>query len=322
MRYWWVNHRRTAREEIAGRFLWAPRRETGPRNLTQDNVRAAAPGDLVLSYAGGLIGAVGRVADHAFPAPRPAGFGQADAPHGQDGWRLPVVWVPVDPPVRPASLYATDLAPLMPARHAPLNALGRGEQKAYLSEISAALFERVLRGARVDRAALAAADTASLVFAVQREAVDDAIAGAILADPDLTATQKQQLVTARKGQGVFRQRVLALEPRCRVTGVTNPWLLIASHIKPWRSCETAAERLDGANGLMLTPDVDRLFDRGMISFEDDGAVLVSPSLAEADLVAMGLEGLTARRVGPFTQARAGYLHWHRRWVFVGGETSP
>lgn len=317
MRYWWVNHRRTAREEIAGAFLWAPRRETGPRNRTQDNVRAAAPGDLILSYAGGLIGAVGRVADHAFPAPRPAGFGHADAPHGPDGWRLPVHWVPIDPPVRPAPLYATDLAPLMPARHAPLNALGRGEQKAYLSEIGAALFSRVLQGAHVDRAALHAADTAPPAFAVQREAIDAAIAAAILADPDLTATQKQQLVTARKGQGIFRQRVLALEPRCRVTGVTNPWLLIASHIRPWRSCATAAQRLDGANGLMLTPDVDRLFDRGMISFEGDGRALVSPALSREDLAAMGLDGLGERSVGPFTQAQAGYLDWHRRWVFVG-----
>lgn len=321
MRYWWVNHRRTAREEIAGAFLWAPRRETGPRNRTQDNVRAAAPGDLILSYAGGLIGAVGRVADHAFPAPRPAGFGHADAPYGPDGWRLPVRWVPVDPPVRPAPLYATDLAPLMPARHAPLNALGRGEQKAYLSEIGRPLFERVLRDARLDRAVLhdadANADTAPPAFAIQREAIDDAIAAAILADPDLTATQKQQLVTARKGQGIFRQRVLALEPRCRVTGVTNPWLLIASHIRPWRSCATPAQRLDGANGLMLTPDVDRLFDRGMIGFEGDGAVRVSPALARADLAAMGLDGLEARSVGSFTEAQAAYLDWHRRWVFVG-----
>jgi putative restriction endonuclease len=140
----------------------------------------------------------------------------------------------------------------------------------------------------------------------------------VLAEPDLTATQKQQLVTARRGQGIFRERVLALEPRCRVTGVTNSWLLIASHIRPRRSCDTAAQRLDGANGLMLTPDVDRLFDRGLISFGDDGAVRVSPALAGADLAAMGLEGLPGRCVGGFTDAQAGYLGWHRRWVFLGG----
>lgn len=317
MRYWWVSHRRTAREEIAGRFLWAARGGPGPRNPTRETLRIAAPGDLVLSYAAGLIGAVGRVADHAFIAPRPAGFGRADAPFGETGWRLPVLWTPVDPPVAVAPLFS-DLAPLLPARHSPLNRLGRGEQKAYLSEIGEAAFARVLRDARVDLAALARADLSGLTLADQREAIDDAIAAAVAADPGLSATVKQQLVVARKGQGIFRERVLALEPRCRVTGVTNPWLLIASHIKPWRSCDTATERLDGANGLMLTPDVDRLFDRGMIGFSDDGAVLVSPALAEADLAAMGLEGLAGRCVGPFTAAQAGYLAWHRRWVFVRG----
>lgn len=69
---------------------------------------------------------------------------------------------------------------------------------------------------------------------------------------------------------------------------------------------------------MLTPDVDRLFDRGLISFGDDGAVLVSPALARADLAAMGLEGLAGRCVGAFTDAQAGYLGWRRRWVFLGG----
>lgn len=315
MRHWWVNHSKTAREEIAGQFLWAPRREAGPRNVTQDNVRAAAPGDLILSYADRRVGAVGRVADHAFCAPRPGGFGRGDAPGGLDGWRLPVVWAVLYPLVRPAEFFA-DLAPLLPHRHSPLNALGRGEQKAYLSEISAVAFARVLRDAPLDLEALERADASRLAFAALAEAVDEDIADAILADPDLTATQKQQLVTARKGQGVFRQRVLALEPRCRVTGVTNPWLLIASHIKPWRSCATATERLDGANGLMLTPDVDRLFDQGMISFDDTGAVRVSPALARVDLAAMGLAGLEALTVGPFTEAQAGYLDWHRRWVFV------
>lgn len=317
MRYWWVSHRRTAREEIAGRFLWAPLHRAGPRNATRETLRLAAPGELILSYAGRRIGAVGRVADHAFVAPRPAGFGQADAPFGETGWRLPVLWTAVDPPVAVAPIYP-DLAPLLPTRHSPLNRLGRGEQKAYLSRIGEAAFARVLRDARVDLAGLARADASGLTLTGQREAIDDAIAAAVAADPGLTATVKQQLVTARKGQGIFRERVLALEPRCRVTGVTNPWLLIASHIKPWRSCDTAAERLDGANGLMLTPDVDRLFDRGMVGFGDDGRVLVSPALAQADLAAMGLEGLAGRCVGGFTKAQAGYLAWHRWWVFVGG----
>lgn len=54
-------------------------------------------------------------------------------------------------------------------------------------------------------------------------------------------------------RGVFRKRVLDFEPVCQITGLATPTLLIASHIKPWRACGTPAERLDGANGLMLAP---------------------------------------------------------------------
>ncbi len=59
-------------------------------------------------------------------------------------------------------------------------------------------------------------------------------------------------------------RVQALEQRCRITGVDRPEHLRASHSKPWRDSDNA-ERLDGENGLLLTPSIDHLFDRGFIS---------------------------------------------------------
>ncbi|WP_408734460.1 HNH endonuclease [Paraburkholderia bannensis] len=46
-------------------------------------------------------------------------------------------------------------------------------------------------------------------------------------------------------------------------------LLVASHIKPWSRCESAEEGLDAANGLLLVPTLDKLFDRGFIAFGDD-----------------------------------------------------
>jgi hypothetical protein len=64
--------------------------------------------------------------------------------------------------------------------------------------------------------------------------------------------------------------VSRIEHACRITGVNRPEHLIASHCKPWRDCESHDERLDGENGLLLTPTVDHLFDRGFISFENDG----------------------------------------------------
>lgn len=315
-RWWWVNHSPTASREIGGDYLWSPRTErSGARSPFYDNMRRAGPGDLMLSYASGRIRHVGRVADFAFAAPQPRGPGEA--PGEREGWWLPVRWTPLAPPVNPRDVIGR-LGPLMPGRYAPIDPhTGLGRQKAYLAEISEAAFETAVAGAGWDRVRLEAATEPKLDFPHAVLATDEALERAIVEDGALDATQKQQLVTARRGQGIFRENVRAIEPVCRVTGVANPWLLIASHIKPWRACATAQERLDGANGLLLTPDVDLLFDRGFISFEDLGAVLVSPRLQLTDLVRLGLRGITGRNVRPFADRQAAYLAWHRRWVFLG-----
>lgn len=80
-------------------------------------------------------------------------------------------------------------------------------------------------------------------------------------DNTIIETDKVELIKARRGQGIFRRRVLATEPYCRLTGVSDPRFLRASHIKPWVVSDNN-ERLDGNNGLMLSPHVDHLFDGG------------------------------------------------------------
>ena len=83
----------------------------------------------------------------------------------------------------------------------------------------------------------------------------------VRADKSIPETVRQQLAQARVGQGLFRSNVLHIEKVCRVTGVSDPNFLIASHIKPWKVSDNA-ERLDGSNGLMLAPHIDRLFEKG------------------------------------------------------------
>lgn len=308
-RWWWVNHTPTARREIAGGYLWSPRIERGgARSPFYDNMRRAGPGDLILSYAAGRLRHVGRVVDYAVAAEEPAGG------EGREGWWLAMRWTALQPPVCPREVIGA-LGPLLPGRYSPIDpATGLGRQKAYLTEIGEAAFAAALGGSRFEAADLEA--VASPAAEPPPASLDDAVERAIAADPSLSATQKRQLVVARRGQGVFRDNVRALEPACRVTGVANPWLLIASHIKPWRACASAAERLDGANGLLLAPHVDLLFDRGFISFEDRGGVLVSPRIGGDDLARLGLRGLTARSVRPFADRQARYLDWHRQWVFL------
>jgi putative restriction endonuclease len=137
----------------------------------------------------------------------------------------------------------------------------------------------------------------------------------IVTNGSLSETERVALIKARRGQGLFRQRVSQIEFRCRITGVTNPEHLIASHIKPWRESNND-ERLATTNGLLLTPTVDHLFDRGFISFENDGELIVSPIAHLESLNRMGIVTSRKVNVGSFVDSQKEFLEFHRSEVFL------
>lgn len=128
----------------------------------------------------------------------------------------------------------------------------------------------------------------------------------------LESTVREQLTSARIGQGLYRKRLEEIETRCRMTGLSELAHLRASHIKPWRVC-TDAEKLDGNNGLLLSPHVDHLFDQGYISFSDTGDLLVSTSLKPSVLILWKLA--EKANVGIFNPAQRSYLAYHRQNIF-------
>ena len=98
----------------------------------------------------------------------------------------------------------------------------------------------------------------------------------------------------------FAANVLLREVRCRVTGVSEQRHLRASHIKPWRS-STDSERLNGANGLLLSPHIDHLFDQGLLTFTADQRLLVVPEVEHKLVDAWGIDlQRTGRSVLPRT----------------------
>jgi putative restriction endonuclease len=316
MQFWWVNHKQTMRQEITGGYLWSPLTESnGARSQFYDNMRRAVPGDLVLSYANGHVGKIGIVADFAINAPKPAEFGTIGAYWNSAGWLLPMQWLDTALAVRPKALLAR-LAPLLPAVHSPIRAAtGDGNQKAYLAEVDAAVFEIVLEAANLRLAnflSLRPENTATDFI----QQLDNLVEERIKEDVAIDATMREQLTRARRGQGLFRRRVLDVEPVCRVTGIEKPNLLIASHIKPWRACSTASERLDGFNGLMLAPHADYLFDRGLISFEEDGRALFSTKLSDGDAIKLGLHNSQRPPPRPLSSESKAYLQHHRASVFI------
>lgn len=326
--FWWVNHKQTFNQEIGGEYLWSPKtNKNGTRSEYYLNMRRAAPGDLVLSFADQKIRHVGRVAEFAFTAAKPTEFGNAGANWSNEGWYLPVYWTELEPAIRPKSLIE-EIAPLLPKKYSPIRAPSGDGNQVYLTKISESLFEAILGASNPNFDLLTRGGANSLSYQSIKDRLDDQAEHNILNDTTLDQTEKRTLIQARRGQGKFRSNVEAIETACRLTGITNPTLLKAGHIKPWRSCETARERLDGMNGLLLTPDADLLFDRGFITFDDSGKVRVSPRFSRDDLRRLGLGELAWRQLGfseapmawqqtsSFAPAQREYLHYHQQKVYV------
>ncbi len=134
-------------------------------------------------------------------------------------------------------------------------------------------------------------------------------------DQRIPDTEREAIIRSRRGQGLFKERVSAIEKRCRITRVDNPVHLVASHCKPWRD-STNEERLDGENGLLLTPSIDHLFDRGFIGFENSGDLIISPVAHGPSLERMGIETRRVLNVGGFSQGQRAYLDFHRSAVLL------
>jgi putative restriction endonuclease len=130
----------------------------------------------------------------------------------------------------------------------------------------------------------------------------------------LERTESEVLGKARVGQGRFRRDVIRFWGACAITGFAKISVLKASHIKPWSRSDNA-ERLNPFNGLLLLPNFDTLFDLGLISFEDNGRLLVSSQVADRERELLSLhESLRLRKVH---SEHAQFLRHHRHQSFLG-----
>jgi len=130
------------------------------------------------------------------------------------------------------------------------------------------------------------------------------------------STEAERLVVQRVGQDVFRHGLIDYwEGRCPISGLAVVELLRASHIKPWADCETDAERLDVFNGLLLAPHLDAAFDRGFMTLDDDGRVVLAHALDAPARAALAVNA--PLQVVNLTDAHRAYLGWHRERVFRG-----
>jgi putative restriction endonuclease len=283
-------------------------------------MREVAPGDLVFSFFDTRIFAIGIAVSNCYESPKPLEFGGVGMNWDAIGWKIRGNFIEMQNKVRPRDHMGV-LRPVLPGRYSPLQRTGNGNQGVYLTEV-----QPELAGALIGLIGRQAVELAQ----VTREQPDLIRLPAETADiemwehhieqtieerADLPETERESLIVARRGQGLFKDRVMRIEKFCRVTKVENPVHLRASHCKPWRDSNNE-ERLNGENGLLLTPTIDHLFDRGFISFEDAGRLIISPVAHDESLRRMGIDTERPVNVGVFSQGQRVFLDYHRNSVLL------
>ncbi|TCK18719.1 HNH endonuclease [Thiogranum longum] len=131
----------------------------------------------------------------------------------------------------------------------------------------------------------------------------------VLSNDSLEKTEKLTQINARVGQGKFRQQLIDQWKGCALTGFSDTRFLVASHIKPWRASDNQ-ERLDCFNGLLLLPNLDKVFDLGFITFMECGGIKISEMLENKPLL-----GISADMHIELGDAHQAYMAFHREYVF-------
>ena len=306
MQYWWVNQNQTYRFEVPGGFLWSPKtRADGGRNHFYETMQEVRPGDVVFSFCDTFIRAIGIVQRQAETTPKP-NFRTAGSNWSDTGWFVEVEFAELSNPIRPKD-FMDQIRPLLPGKYSPLQPNGNGLQGVYLTEISAEFGELL-----------------TLLSNANLPAIEQELAPVLDSDSDYEINleivarhlggdlERIQVTKSRRGQGIFKSNVRLIENHCRITGVTNIKHLRASHIKPW-AASSNEEKLDGCNGLLLSPHVDHLFDRGFISFQNSGILLVSGKLNPTVLERWSIS--PNQNVGDFRESQQTYLEYHRDVIF-------
>lgn len=288
MACWWVFQNYTYEEESKGSFLWAPKIDKGGN--TPHHWKAMSllkEGDIVFSCVNQKIVAISSVVIEAYDYSKPF-----DKSWEEDGLKADLVFTELENPIE-LSLIVDTLMPMMNSKYAPLNRKGTGNQ-GYLYHISDAVGEYLISLSENNND-----------FIIEEKELED-----IQSSNIIEKTTKKALVASRIGQGKFRQDLLTYwGNKCAVTGLHVPKLLKASHIKPWKYSNNQ-ERLDLNNGLLLSPNYDEAFDKGFISFKDNGSIVFSLKLSEDDINALGFTKFDIINK-TLTVTQKEYLDYHR-----------
>ncbi|ODP31105.1 HNH endonuclease [Pandoraea sp. ISTKB] len=294
MNFYWVNVGVTINEVCKGHFLWAPEAsQTKSGNVKHldhwDNVASVRQGDVIFCCHNKAITHIATAREDAFKADRPAS--RSFVAWGVSGHQVNVALRELQTPIIRDEI-ATDFISHFDERCVPRVFTSNATLKQiYMARLPADAGVYLL-----DRA------NAISLF-------EESIFSASKGFHKIGKTTREAIVKARVGQGRFRTDLLRRwSNRCALTGLSNTDLLVASHIHAWSLCDND-DRINPDNGLLLASHIDRLFDRGHISFDDRGEMLIGETLSAADRSILALDRCT--RLRSLTDGNRTFLAKHR-----------
>ncbi|MBB1306723.1 HNH endonuclease [Pseudoalteromonas sp. SR43-5] len=296
--FYWVNIGTSFKEVAEFKFLWAPKNTVNQNGQSIiDAGWKAVPnvqkGDILFcNYKGSLIHiAVASKGAYESDRPENRNFDQWK----KDGYKIDIDLHTLAYPI-PNSDFKDEFIPMFNDKCAPkLFAQNKSVSQKYMVKLPSA--------AGVFLLGLVGDDALNIQYSIASNS-----------DRDSNQTvpegyNKEVAAKARVGQGKFRQNVMALwNDTCAVTGLDIKMLLTASHILPWQ-LSNPHQKVDKFNGLALSPNIDKLFDKGFISFDEKGDILIKNSLSADALKAVGVDKHMA--IKNLTKEHLAYLKEHR-----------
>jgi hypothetical protein len=296
MSFFWVNLGTSYKEVAANKFLWAPAYTIGENgkkktNAGWDSVQEVKAGDVIFCHLSGNIIYVAVALKDAYSAKRPAT--RTYDQWKEDGFQIDVDLTLLTPAVSVAGFKPTLIAIHNQNCSPALFTKDGGTAQQYMVRLP------------LGAGALILSYLGDMEINVCEKSSARRKGG------KLTKGSNRETVTqARVGQGQFRDDVLSMwKNTCPVTSLSKPELLVASHIVPW-SLSNETEKIDPNNGFPFSPSVDKLFDKGYISFDDNGHMLIKTSAIDShDLKLLGL--LPGAKIPGINKQQKAYLAMHR-----------
>lgn len=331
MNYYFVFQNKSFEHEHKGGYLWAPKStENGKRVSHWESMKGVKKGDLILHSVNKKLVAVSIAKGDCIDAQQPDEI-KRERLWQDDGYMVYTEYFDLKDTII-TSTHKDKILELQPKVNAPFNRLGRGNT-GYLfnsnKELSKYLIEEILK---VQRDANTTYIIESLIkrcfkyegkYDTQDNMMNQFISEEAQQYPlnveiakmeqvnKLIDTEKLILIKSRVGHGVLKKKLLQRECKCKVCGLSDERFLIASHIKPWSQSD-AQERLDIENVLLLCPHHDAVFDKGYITFDADGTLVISSELSYESKTLLNL--VEGKKV-TLSSRNGHYLKWHKENLF-------